>query len=45
MLLGRGGWGGGEGREGVDGWVKVIELDVFTSQDQTIQSQILRVQE
>ena len=33
MLLGRGGWGGGEGREGVDGWVKVIELDVFTSQD------------
>ena len=22
---------GGEGRERVDGWVKVIELDVFTS--------------
>lgn len=39
MLLGRGAWrgregGGGEaGREGEDGWVKVIESDVFTSQD------------
>ena len=40
MLLGKGAWGGGReggggeaGREGGDGWVKVIELDVLTSQD------------
>lgn len=41
MLLGRGAWGeegkegggGGERKSGEDGWVKVIGVDVFTSQD------------